>query len=228
MTTEEEEEARSRSEFESWKKSCTPVSVTAMAQGHKFQDLEETGEVLVSFINSSQPEKLRQVKDEHQNLFDQHVETKKIVTQILKDMAQIEESVGQRLLDFEEEKHQREKDLEGLHEQLRQCTAKSQITDSELQLLRREFESLRNTEHELQNLQSEVDEDTTEVIPSAVYVAQVYYLVTKIKWEYDTQPNILKGVHYGADLATPINIDTSERPRSDVSDQLWGFVSTKW
>lgn len=55
-----------------------------MAQGHKFQDLEETGEVLVSFINSSQPEKLRQVKDEHQNLFDQHVETKKIVTQILK------------------------------------------------------------------------------------------------------------------------------------------------
>lgn len=25
------------------------------------------------------------------------------------------------------------------------------------------------------------------------YVAQVYYLITKIKWEYDTPPNILKG-----------------------------------
>lgn len=25
------------------------------------------------------------------------------------------------------------------------------------------------------------------------YVAQVYYIITKIKWEYDTPPNILKG-----------------------------------
>lgn len=58
--------------------------VIQMAQSHKFQDLEETGEALMAFINSTQPEKLRRVKDEHQALFDQHVETKKIVTQILK------------------------------------------------------------------------------------------------------------------------------------------------
>lgn len=55
-----------------------------MAQGHKFQDLEETGEALVAFINSSQPEKLKQVKKEHQALSESHIETKKIVTQILK------------------------------------------------------------------------------------------------------------------------------------------------
>ncbi|CAF95289.1 unnamed protein product [Tetraodon nigroviridis] len=55
-----------------------------MAQGHKFQDLEEAGEVLVAFINSSQPEKLRQVKKEHQALFESHMETKTFVTQILK------------------------------------------------------------------------------------------------------------------------------------------------
>ncbi|XP_074553215.1 kinetochore protein Spc24 [Halichoeres trimaculatus] len=199
-----------------------------MAQCHKFQDLEETGEALVAYINSTQPEKLQQVKDEHQVLFDRHLETKKIVTQILKDVAQIEESAGQRLLDMEEEKKHREMELEDLEEQLRQSTAKSQITESEIQFLQRELESLRNAEHELQTLQTEVDEDTTEIIPSAVYVAQVYYLITKIKWEYDTQPNILKGVHYGADLATPIGIDTSARSRSDVSDQLWGFISTEW
>ena len=55
-----------------------------MAQGHKFQDLEETGKVLVDLISSSQPEKLRRVKDELQALFDQHVETKTVLTQILK------------------------------------------------------------------------------------------------------------------------------------------------
>lgn len=55
-----------------------------MAQGHKFQDLEETGEALVAFINSSQPEKLRQVKKENQALFESHMETKRFITQILK------------------------------------------------------------------------------------------------------------------------------------------------
>ncbi|XP_028268604.1 kinetochore protein Spc24 isoform X1 [Parambassis ranga] len=199
-----------------------------MAQGHKFQDLEESGETLVAFINSSQPDKLRRVNDEHLTLFEQHTETTKTATQILQELAQIEESASRRLLDKEEEKKQKQTELDDLEEQLKQCTARSQISDSELQLLQRELEHLRCAENDLESLQNEVDEDTTEVIPSAVYVAQVYYLITKIKWEYDTQPNILKGVHYGADLATPINIDTSTRSRRNVSNQLWGFVSTKF
>ncbi|XP_034046103.1 kinetochore protein Spc24 [Thalassophryne amazonica] len=199
-----------------------------MAQGHKFQDLEESGESLVGFINSSQPEKLRQVKVEHQTLYDKHSETKAVVTQILKDIAQIEACAGQKLLNLEEEKQHKDEELNSLEEQLRQCNAKTQITDSELQFLQRELESLRNTEKELDTLQNEVDEDTTEVIPSAVYVAQLYHVITKIKWEYGTEPHVLKGVHYGAELATPINIDTSQRSRSDVSDQLWAFVNSEW
>ncbi|XP_062263200.1 kinetochore protein Spc24 [Platichthys flesus] len=199
-----------------------------MAKAQKFRDLEEMGETLLEYISSSQSDRLQRLKIEHQALFDQHLATKKIVTQILKEEAQIEESVSQRLLDMEEEKQQRDQELQTLEEQLRQCIAKSQITDSELQFLKGELESVRSTEHQLETLQSEVDEDTTEVIPSAVYVAQVYYLITKIKWEYDAPPNTLKGVHYGADLATPVNIDTSVQSRSNVSDRLWDFVSTKW
>ncbi|KAM7372415.1 hypothetical protein PAMP_009582 [Pampus punctatissimus] len=170
----------------------------------------------------------RQIKFSEKASIDRYCYCSTSVTTMAQDVAQIEENAGQRLLDMEEEKKQREMELESLEEQLRQCTAKSQMTDSELQFLQRELEILRNTEHELETLQNEVDEDTTEVIPSAIYVAQVYYVITKIKWEYDTEPHILKGVHYGADLATPINIDTSMRSRSDVSDQLWGFVSPKW
>ncbi|XP_029996147.1 kinetochore protein Spc24 [Sphaeramia orbicularis] len=199
-----------------------------MAQCHKFQDLEESGEALVAYINSSQPEKLRRVKDAHQILFDRHVDTKKTVTQILIDVAQIEETAGQRLLDMEEEQKQRDREFSSLEEQLSQLTSKSQITDSELQFLQREFEALINNERDLETLQNEVDEDTTEVIPSAVYVAQLYYLITKIKWEYDTDPSILKGVHYGAELATPINTDKSTQTPDEISDQLWGFVSTEW
>ncbi|KAM9392183.1 kinetochore protein Spc24 isoform 1-T2 [Pholidichthys leucotaenia] len=199
-----------------------------MAQSHKIQDLEEMGEALVEFIKGTQLEKFRRVKDDCQGLLVHHTETKKVVTKILQDLAQTEESTGQKLLDMKEKKTQMEEELESLKGELRQLTAKSKMTDSELQFLQTELESLRNAEHELQTLQNEVNEDTTEVIPSAVYMAQLYYLITKIKWEYDTPANILKGVHYGAALATPINIDTSSRSPSDVSNQLWGFVSTEW
>ncbi|KAF3846857.1 hypothetical protein F7725_003935 [Dissostichus mawsoni] len=166
-----------------------------MAQSHKFQDLEETGDVLVSFINSSQPERLIQVKEGHQALFDKH----------------LEEAAGQRLMDMEEEKNQREEELQILEDQLRK-------------FLQRELESLRIEDHELDVLRSEEFHD----ISSIKYVAQVYYLITKIKWEYDTPPNVLKGVHYGPDLATPINMDTSSLSPCEVSDQLWSFVSTEW
>lgn len=49
------------------------------------------------------------------------------------DVAQTEECAGQKLLDMEEQKKQRESELERLEEQLKQYTAKSQLTDSELQ-----------------------------------------------------------------------------------------------
>ncbi|XP_020793065.1 kinetochore protein Spc24 [Boleophthalmus pectinirostris] len=199
-----------------------------MAQGHKFQDLEETGAALVDFINSSELHKLRGVKDAQQMMYDRHTETKKTVTQILMEVAQIEESAGQRLLDMQKEQKRREQECNSLEEQLRQCTAKSQITDSELQFLQKEFDNLLNNEQELETLQNEVDEDTTEVIPSSIYVAKLYYLITKIKWEYDTEPHILKGVHYGAELASPIHIDKSSQSPGEVSDHLWSFVNSEW
>lgn len=49
------------------------------------------------------------------------------------DVVQVEEDAGQRLLDMEEEKHRRDKELRSMEEQLNKLTAKSQITDSEIQ-----------------------------------------------------------------------------------------------
>lgn len=60
------------------------TAVNTMSQADKFQDLEETGETLVCFINSSQNDRLRHVAQEQQALFDKHKETKKFLTEILK------------------------------------------------------------------------------------------------------------------------------------------------
>lgn len=63
-------------------------------------------------------------------------------------------------------------------------------------------------------------------------VGNVYSLLLKsLKCLYSFDSDVCGfsvTVHYGAELATPIHIDTSTRSRIDISDQLWGFVSSQW
>ncbi|XP_037112338.1 kinetochore protein Spc24 [Syngnathus acus] len=193
---------------------------------NNFQDIQESLDALVD-LTSSQPEILTQMRTEQQTFYDRHVETKETVIQILKDVTQQEEVMVHRLTDMKKKMLQ-EKEQENLDDQLRQLTAKNQMLDSELQFLQSELERLRSPDDELTMLQNEVDEDTTEIIPSAIYVAKLNYLITRIDWEYDTEPHILKGVHYGPDVATPINIDTTVTSPSEIADQLWSFVSDEW
>ncbi|KAM9785332.1 kinetochore protein Spc24 [Syngnathus typhle] len=194
---------------------------------NNFQDIQESLDALVD-LTSSQPEILTQMRAAQQTFYDRHVETKETVMQILKDVTQQEEVVVHHLTDMKEKKMLQEKEQENLDDQLRQLTAKNQMLDSELRFLQSELERLRSPDDELTMLQNEVDEDTTEIIPSAIYVAKLNYLITRIDWEYDTEPHILKGVHYGPDVATPINIDTTVTSQSDIADQLWSFVSDEW
>lgn len=38
----------------------------------------------------------------------------------------------------------------------------------------------------------------------------------------------LPAVHYGDDLATPINIDTMSQSKVAITSYLWSFVSAEW
>ncbi|KAF4115597.1 kinetochore protein Spc24 isoform X1 [Onychostoma macrolepis] len=192
-------------------------------------DLEKSGEALIEFIKSSKAESaLQGARENLQEFFDHHIKTKRTTTKLLNDLVHGEEVVGQKLLDLEQQKSQMAQEIERMKQEIQRSLSKSQILDSEQEFLLKELERLRDTEQEIQTLQQEVDEDTTEVIPSAIYVAQLYFKVTKIKLEVDTEPHILRGVHYGMDVATPINIDTSTRSTCEVSDDLWSLVNTEW
>ncbi|KAM9457340.1 kinetochore protein Spc24 isoform 1-T2 [Clarias gariepinus] len=194
-----------------------------------YVDLENTGVSLIALIESSKAEDaLKGVRKKQQALFDHHIETKKMVTELLNSLVHTEEVVGQKLLDLEGQKSQMYRELEKVEQEVQQSLSKSHILDSEIQFLQRELEKLKDGEKEIQALQQEVDEDTTEVIPSAIYLAQLYCKVTRIKLELGTEPHILRGAHYGQDLATPINIDTSSCSPCEVSDELWNLVSTDW
>ncbi|XP_018594108.1 kinetochore protein Spc24 [Scleropages formosus] len=193
------------------------------------QRLEETEKDLFSLINSSNAENaVRAVREKRQLLFELHANVEKSTTQLLSDLVQAQERVGQKLLDMESQKNEVTRELDSMEHELQRYRARSHTMDAEMQFLQQELENLRSSEKDMQALQQEVDEDTTEVIPSAIYLAQLYHKVTKIKWEHSSEPGILQGVHYGDDLATPINVDTSMQSKCAISEYLWNFVSTEW
>ncbi|NXD88955.1 SPC24 protein, partial [Halcyon senegalensis] len=68
--------------------------------------------------------------------------------------------------------------------------------------------------------------DTSE--PLCSYVTQLYYQLSRIDWDYEAEPTHVKGIHYGPDIAQPIDIDSGLHSRCFVSDYLWSLVPTRW
>lgn len=59
--------------------------------------------------------------------------------------------------------------------------------------LTRELEDLKEVEADLEKQEKEVDEDRKVAIPAAMYVAQLYHRISKIEWDYECEPGMIKG-----------------------------------
>ncbi|MBZ3869035.1 Kinetochore protein Spc24 [Sciurus carolinensis] len=63
------------------------------------------------------------------------------------------------------------------------------------------------------------------------YVAQLYHRISKIEWDYESEPGMIKGkplVHHGPSVAQPIHLDSTQLSKKFISDYLWSLVDTKW
>ncbi|KAK6468852.1 kinetochore protein Spc24 isoform X1 [Huso huso] len=206
-----------------------PVGVSEMASlDEGLQALEEVHGALVNIISSDSAEMLRKAVDKQRLIWEHFHQTEKTASQLMSELMQAEERVAQKVLDAEQQKNRGLGELERLEKELWGAASRNNKLGAEVDFLQKELEALKETEKEMQHLQEEIDEDTTVVIPSAVYKAQLYHNVTKIKWDHGAEPHILRGVHYGADIATPINFDTTQQSETFVSNYLWSLVSTEW
>ncbi|KAM6038296.1 kinetochore protein Spc24 [Chlamydotis macqueenii] len=77
-------------------------------------------------------------------------------------------------------------------------------------------------------LEQDLERGEEEAVPSATYVTQLYYKISRIDWDYEAEPAQIKGIHYGPDIAQPIDIDGSRHSRCFISDYLWSLVPTAW
>ncbi|XP_030896004.1 kinetochore protein Spc24 isoform X2 [Leptonychotes weddellii] len=140
----------------------------------------------------------------------------------------MEEEVAQSLLDAKERAHQGGVELQQLKAELRKAGEEDTRLKASLLQLTRELEELKEIEASLERQEREVDEDTTVTIPSAVYVAQLYHRISKIEWDYESEPGMVKGIHHGPSVAQPIHLDSTQLSKKFISDYLWSLVDTDW
>ncbi|XP_058684559.1 kinetochore protein Spc24 [Poecile atricapillus] len=92
--------------------------------------------------------------------------------------------------------------------------------------LRRDKEELQEKLRQLERDKEEEEEE--HGLPPDVYVAQLYYEISRIDWDYSAEPGRIRGIHYGPEIAVPLDMDEAQHSGTFVSDYLWGLVPTEW
>ncbi|EPQ04697.1 Kinetochore protein Spc24, partial [Myotis brandtii] len=152
------------------------------------------------------------------------------------EILKAEKDVAQSLLDAKEQACQGGAELQQIEAKLQKASEedthlKASLLYPFLSLsweLTRELEDLKEVEADLEKQEKEVDDDPTVTIPAAMYVAQLYHRISKIEWDYECEPGMIKGIHRGPSVAQPIHLDSTQLSKKFISDYLWSLVDTEW
>ncbi|XP_017517514.1 kinetochore protein Spc24 [Manis javanica] len=194
-----------------------------------FRDMEEVSQGLVSLLGANRAEaQQRRLLGRHEQIVERLLETQDGAEQRLREVLAAEEEVAQRLLDAKEQACLGSTELQQLEAQLQKAGEEDSRLKASLLQLTRELEACKEVEADLETREREVDEDTTVTIPSAVYVAQLYHRVSKIEWDYECEPGVIRGIHHGPRVAQPIHLDSSQLSKKFISDYLWSLVDVEW
>ncbi|XP_026255531.1 kinetochore protein Spc24 isoform X1 [Urocitellus parryii] len=194
-----------------------------------FRDIEEVSQGLLSLLSANRAEaQQRRLLGRHEQILERLLETQDGAEQRLQETLAAEEEVAQSLLHSKERSCQGNAELQQLEAELQRAAEDDAHLQASLLQLNGELQELRELEADLERQERDVDEDTTVVIPSAVYVAQLYHRMSKIEWDYESEPGVIKGIHYGPSVAQPIRLDSTQLSQKFISDYLWSLVDTEW
>ncbi|KAM5189879.1 kinetochore protein Spc24 [Callospermophilus lateralis] len=194
-----------------------------------FRDIEEVSQGLLSLLSANRAEaQQRRLLGRQEQILERLLETQDGAEQRLQETLAAEEEVAQSLLHSKEHNCQGNTELQQLEAELQRAAEDDARLQASLLYLTGELQELRELEADLERQERDVDEDTTVIIPSAVYTAQLYHRISKIEWDYESEPGVIKGIHHGPSVAQPIHLDSTQLSQKFISDYLWSLVDTEW
>lgn len=194
-----------------------------------FRDMVEVSNWLLSLLGANRAEaQQRRLLGSYEQMMERLLEMQDGAYRQLRETLAVEEEVAQSLLELKECTRQGDTELQQLEVELQRTSKEDTCVQARLRQLITELQELREMEEELQRQERDVDEDNTVTIPSAVYVAHLYHQISKIQWDYECEPGMIKGIHHGPTVAQPIHLDSAQLSPKFISDYLWSLVDTTW
>ncbi|KAG8574000.1 hypothetical protein GDO81_008995 [Engystomops pustulosus] len=190
--------------------------------------VEVSREIIKVMVSDNAAAVLKKSLEWQEAMIDSLLETESRVSDLIRDFLSVEKDVAQTLLETEEEKQKTSSKLRKIEEELQAVRDKNSSLESSIKFLQKELEEVKMLEEEITEVEREAKEDTTVVIPSALYMAKLFHSVTKIDWDYNCDSTLIKGIHYGGEIAQPISIDSTQHSKIFICDYLWSLLSTDW
>ncbi|XP_069460181.1 kinetochore protein Spc24-like isoform X2 [Ambystoma mexicanum] len=134
--------------------------------GGQMKEMMEVSHEIIKMLNSGNLN-FQKTFDKQDLIVDKLLETKVSAAEIIKDLLNLEKEAAQKLLDCADEKQQCMSQLCKIEQELHEVGEQNASLQTDIKFLTKELEELMAMEAEMQRMQEEVDEDTTEVIPSA-------------------------------------------------------------
>ncbi|XP_065432530.1 kinetochore protein Spc24 [Chrysemys picta bellii] len=160
----------------------------------QMQEMEEVSKELLKLLAAGGAGNLlKRSLDKQEKMFDKLLDTQLTAAQLVKDLLATEEKVAQTLLAGEEEMQSSLQKVQVMETALRRASEDNASLRADSSALRRELEELRA---ELGRLQDDMEDDTG-MVNSATYIAQLYYQISRIDWDYECEQPHIKGIHHG-------------------------------
>ncbi|XP_069623195.1 kinetochore protein Spc24 [Ranitomeya imitator] len=195
----------------------------------QMQEYLEVSWEMVKFMESDNaPVILKKSFDLQECMIDSLIQTESEMSDLLRDFLSVEEDAARTLLETEDTKQKTLYKLGKIEQELQTLCDKNASLESGIKFLQKELEEVKLLEDEIAEVERETQEDTTVIIPSALYLAKLFHSVTKIDWDYNCDSTLIKGIHYGGEIAQPIIIDSSQHLKIFICDYLWSLMATEW
>ncbi|XP_049644514.1 kinetochore protein Spc24 [Suncus etruscus] len=194
-----------------------------------FRDMEDVSQGLLSLLAANRAEvQHRRLLALQERMVERLLRTQDEAERRLLEIAAAEEDVAKNVLVAQSQAQAGRAELKRLQTEMERASQEDTQFQNRMIYLLKELDELKAEEAEMARREKEMEEDSTVTLPVAVHVAQLYNHISKIEWDYEAEPNQIRGIHHGPDVAQPIELDALELSGKFVSDYLWGLLNTEW
>ncbi|XP_074648044.1 kinetochore protein spc24-like [Tubulanus polymorphus] len=163
--------------------------------------------------------KLKQLREK------QNEQIKTTITEILDEKNQNEEKCEERI---SAEIEQIKQNMELLEKCKKEVTEQQETVSTDVNRFTKQINKTRMDSEQLENLKTTAKHKTEIELPTLRNLIKLYQSVTDIKWQFETEPDEIKGTVLNSKAIKPFKLNKNERSSFYIANYLWQQIDADW